>query len=177
MIVNKEEQDAKYTLRDVQDGDHEWLVDLHNDEDVLRNMTDPRSITLEDHMRWWKSIDGKNQIRMIFCVNSERVGFCKFYSIDYQNFNCMLGADIHKDYRGNRYSKPMWELVLDHCYNNLGLKRVSLTTAEYNKIAQRVYQQLGFIVEGRQISSLFRDNKWFDQICMYHLIDWTRNNI
>lgn len=162
-----------YALRDVTEQDHPWLVELHNDEEVLYNLTDPSPITLESHMRWWNSLDTRKQRRKIFTVNGEAAGFTKFYSIDVQNQNCVLGADLHRSFRGRGLARQMWTLMCDFCFDALDLYRVSLTTAEYNMRAQHVYKQLGFIEEGRLVQSLFRDGKYFDQLCMYLLKpDW-----
>ena len=165
-------KDKKFTIRDVSKDDHEWLVALHNDPLVLRNLTNPDTITLEQHLCWWKTIDGKRQIRKVFCINGEKIGFCKFYNIDLTNKNCVLGGDIHIKHRGKGYAKIMWGLMLDFCYNDLNLFRVSLTTAEYNKIGYRVYEGLGFKEEGRMIQSLLRDDTYYDQICMYNMSEW-----
>ena len=163
-----------YNLRNITSEDHNWLVELHNDPLVLKNVTDPTPITLKSHMKWWKSIDGKKQIRKIFTVNNEKSGLCKFYNVDYINNNCVLGADIHENHRGNGYAFFMWNLMLDFCYKDLGLHRVSLTTASYNKVGQHVYKKVGFKVEGMQKQSLLRDNKYYDQVCMYHLREWRK---
>ena len=160
-----------YCLKDVMDEDHEWLVELHNDPLVLRNITNSQPITLDGHLEWWKSINGKKEIRKIFYVDNVRAGFCKFYNIDYINHNCVLGADLHKDYRGKHLAKPMWQLMLDFCFNELNLQRVSLTTAEYNLVARHVYYSVGFKYEGRMEKSLYRDGKYYDQICM-RLLKW-----
>lgn len=161
---------VEYTLRSVSEHDHDWLVELHNDDLVLNNITDPKPITLLNHLRWWESIQhSKTEERLIFCKNGYHIGFTKFYKIDLCNRNCVLGADIHSVHRGNGYAKIMWSLMLDHCFEKLDLYRVSLTTAEYNKIGQRVYTNLGFKEEGRLVQSLYRDGKYHDQICMYML--------
>lgn len=159
-----------YSLREVSDHDHVWLVELHNDPEVLRNLTNPNAITLEEHLSWWnRTLRDASQKRLIFTVDDEKVGFAKFYSIDRTNRNCVLGADIKKDFRGKGYAKFMWSLMLDHC-KDIGMHRVSLTTAEYNTVGQRVYRNLGFIEEGRLKSSLYRDGQFFDQICMYKIL-------
>jgi RimJ/RimL family protein N-acetyltransferase len=159
-----------YRIREVSDDDHKWLVELHNDPGVLRNLTHPMPITLDQHMSWWSSIkDSKTQKRFIFTVNSARVGFVKIYDIDDVNRSCILGADIHKDCRGNGHAKHMWTLMLRYCFDVLRLHRVSLTTAEYNSIAKKVYVGLGFREEGKLTRSLLRDGKFYDQILMYML--------
>ena len=163
---------ARFTLREVKNSDHNWLVLLHNDPEVLFNMTNPSIITLESHMKWWSTIDNKKQIRKIFYLNEIKIGFAKFYNVDYVNKNCVLGGDIEKKHRGNGYAKYMWKLMLDYCYDELGMYRVSLTTAEYNNIGKRVYDNIGFKEEGRFKKSLLRDGIFYDQICMYHLKEW-----
>jgi|SRR5581483_397299 len=160
-----------YSLRNVLDNDHEWLVGLHNDEEVLHNLTDPRPITLESHLQWWRSLDSNKQIRKVFCFDGTRAGFTKFYAIDQPNKNCVLGADLHRDFRGKGLAKHMWTLMCRFCFEDLGLHRVSLTTASYNQRAQHVYRALGFSEEGRLIESLYRNGEYHDQICMYLLKD------
>jgi RimJ/RimL family protein N-acetyltransferase len=158
-------------LVDVDENDHHFLVELHNDPDVLRNLTDPTPITLESHMRWWRGLNPDREVRKIFTINGQRAGFCKFYQIDKRNMSCVLGADLHRDFRGHGYSYLMWEHMLNECFFVMSLHRVSLTTAEYNDIAQRVYRKLGFLEEGKMVDSLFRDGRFYDQICMYMLKD------
>lgn len=161
---------SSYTveLRRVQDDDHEWLVALHNDPIVLHNLTNPNPISLESHLKWWNSLR-PGELRLIFTVNGERAGFCKFYSIDGYNENCVLGADLHANFRGRGLAVPMWHLMLERCFEEWKLHRVSLTTAEYNHIAQHVYKKVGFKEEGRQIQSLYRNERFYDQIAMYLL--------
>lgn len=158
---------SNYSLEYVTDDDHSWLVELHNDPLVLRNITDSNPITLDSHLKWWNSLNQNKEKRHLFCVNGERVGFTKFYVINKENSNCYLGADIHKDYRGLGYSKHMWNLMLDYSFNVLNLWRVGLTVAEYNPVALKTYKRVGFVEEGKMIQSLFRDNKYYDQLCMY----------
>lgn len=160
----------------VTDHDHEWLVELHNDPEVLRNLTHPNPIQMKDHLTWWEGIrhDPREQ-RWIFKVDGERVGFTKFYSIDRVNKNCVLGADIHKLHRGKGLAKFMWSAMLDHAFASLRVHRVSLTTADYNNIGYRVYTQLGFRSEGTLHESLFRSDEYYDQFCMYMLrSDWMK---
>lgn len=161
-------------LRPVHDDDHEWLVELHNDPDVLQNLTNPKPITMEHHLAWWHATrTNTKQLRLIFTVGGERVGFTKFYNVDRTNRNLVLGADIHKSHRGKGHAKNMWAMMLNVSFLSYQVHRVSLTTAEYNVIGQRVYKGLGFKEEGRLVQSLYRDEKYHDQILMYMLSeDW-----
>lgn len=161
------EHENLYTLRNVIDIDHEFLVDLHNDPEVLKNITNPNPITLESHLLWWENLNKEKEHRLIFTVNGEKAGFTKFYSIDNVNNNCVLGADIHMNFRGQGHAKHMWALMLQYAFQKLKLFRVSLTTAEFNDKAIHIYKNLGFIEEGRFNKSLCRGDIYYDQILMY----------
>lgn len=163
-----------FRLRPVTDDDHEFLVDLHNDPQVLKNLTHSEPITMGQHLAWWNKIrSNPNQLRLVFEVAGERCGFAKFYDIDTGNRNCILGGDIHRDFRGRGYAKYMWSLMLQKCFDELKLHRVGLTTAEYNEVGQHVYHKLGFQEEGRLVKSLWRNGEFHDQILMYMLYpDW-----
>jgi len=169
-----------FSLRPIVISDHDWLISLHNDPVVLKNLTDPSPISYADHLKWYRGVeDNPRQKRMIFVVDDidkqlgGPAGLTKFYDIDKNNGCCTLGADIHKDFRGNGYAKHMWTLMLDMCFNTFRLHRVALSTAEFNETAIHIYKKLGFNVEGRLTQSLFRDGKYYDQIMMYMLAnDW-----
>jgi len=156
----------KFELRDVASDDHKWLVELHNDPLVLYNVTDPTPITLESHLQWWNGLNPDRDVRLIFCVDGARAGFCKFYDIDNSNKHCVLGADLYRDFRGKGFAKEMWTKMLDVCFGDMGLRQVSLITAEYNKIAFRVYENIGFKVQGVQKGLLLRKGVFFDAIEM-----------
>lgn len=165
-----------YSLEKVTSDDHDWLVELHNDPEVLKNLTHPDPITLKQHLEWWNRIlDDEKQLRFIFKIDGVNTGFAKFYDVSNSNKNCVLGADIHKNFRQKGHAKHIWKLIIDHAFYSLNLHRVSLTTADYNNVAQQVYRKIGFKEEGRLIQSLYRDGKFFDQICMYMLkSDWEK---
>jgi diamine N-acetyltransferase len=167
-IIQFQHNEKTYALREVKFKDHDWLVSLHNDPDVLKNLTVAKPITFKDHLTWWNKIKKScTEERFIFMVDNEMVGFTKFYKIDNINKNCVLGADIDKDHRGKGYARFMWTLMLDYCFDTLKLWRVSLTTAEFNTIAQHVYKKLGFLEEGKFTQSLLRDEQYKDEILMY----------
>ena len=171
--------DDRFSLAQVTDKDHGWLCALHNDPEVLMNLTHPTPISLDEHMAWWhQTSTDPRQERYIFqerdfLRRARPIGFTKFYDIDHVNKNCVLGADIVKEERGKGYAKHMWELMLEHCFVGLKLHRVSLTTAAFNNVGQRVYRGLGFREEGRRVQSLLRNGAYHDQIEMYMLReDW-----
>ena len=156
------------TLKTVSDDDHAFLVDLHNDPVVLRNITNPTLVTFEQHVSWWNSIKNNDkELRLIFCIDDVNVGFTKFYNIDRCNRNCVLGADIHQAFRGKGYAKFMWTLMLKKCFDDMKLHKTSLSTAIFNSIGIRIYLGLGFKIEGHITDALLREDRYYDGISMY----------
>lgn len=64
------------------------------------------------------------------------------------------------------YGSEASGLILDYGFSKLGLHRVELLVLEFNKRARRVYEKLGFVVEGLQSEARLIDGKWHNVIQM-----------
>jgi hypothetical protein len=63
--------------------------------------------------------------------------------------------------------------MLDHAFGTLGLHRIALYVFEFNERAIRAYRRCGFMVEGRSRESIWRDDRWWDELAMSVLeSDW-----
>lgn len=171
-----EEVPDQFYLRPVEEDDHQFMLDLHNDPVVLNNLTHPEPITMDQHLRWWDRMkSNRRQLRLIFVADCHRAGLAKFYDYDAMNQTITLGADIHKDYRGNGWAKFLWTLMLARCFEGFRVWRAGLTTAEYNDVGQHIYRKLGFKEEGKLTQSLYRDGKRYDQLMMFMTRDdWSK---
>lgn len=78
-----------------------------------------------------------------------------------------VGIGIYKrEDWGKGYGSEAMQLIVAFAFNELNLRRVSLTVFEYNPRAIRSYEKCGFQVEGRARGRLFKDGKHYDMICM-----------
>ncbi len=78
---------------------------------------------------------------------------------------------------GKGFGTDAMRVLLRFAFTELNLHRVSLSVFEYNPRAARVYEKLGFEVEGRQRQRLHRDGRWWDSIFMGLLREeWERRN-
>lgn len=66
-----------------------------------------------------------------------------------------------KEYMGKGYGRECMELLLDYCFNELKMERVSLDHYTNNK-AGDLYLKLGFKYEGIMRNAAKKDNKYFD---------------
>lgn len=67
---------------------------------------------------------------------------------------------------GRGFGTEAATVVLDHAFGELGLHRVYLDVFSFNPRAQRSYEKVGFVAEGRQRHTLFWDGEWVDSILM-----------
>ena len=67
---------------------------------------------------------------------------------------------------GRGYGTEAMTAVLDHAFGAVGLHRVSLDVFAFNPRAQRSYEKVGFVVEGRQRDTLLWDGEWTDSVLM-----------
>ena len=67
---------------------------------------------------------------------------------------------------GHGYGSEASRLILDYGFSKLGLHRVELLVLECNNRARRVYEKLGFVVEGLQREARLIDGKWHNVIQM-----------
>ena len=81
-----------------------------------------------------------------------------------------------KDYLGKGYGKEAMVLLLDYCFNELKMERVSLDHYTGNAAAD-LYLKLGFSYEGIMRNAAKRDNKYFDLHLMSMLREEYKKNI
>jgi hypothetical protein len=83
-----------------------------------------------------------------------------------QNRSTNFGISIVPEHQGNGYGPEAVSWLLDWCFLTAGLHRVELGVFEWNERARKIYERLGFVAEGRQRESLWKDGRWWDRISM-----------
>jgi len=68
--------------------------------------------------------------------------------------------------RGQGYGTEAGRAVVDWAFDEVGLHRVSLEVFAFNPVAQRSYEKIGFLVEGRARDALRWDGAWVDAVRM-----------
>lgn len=155
----------------------EWARELHNDPEVLSMLGDPHVVSTEEQVVWFEKLkQSKSSQRVVALVNGMPVGLIRLDQIDYNNLSVCVGLDIHKNFRGQKYAKPIYKMVLDDWFFNKEFNRAWLMVGEYNRRAFKLYEELGFIYEGTQRKALLKDGLFFD----YHMMsvlkeEWNKN--
>ncbi|KAF9561404.1 acyl-CoA N-acyltransferase [Agrocybe pediades] len=78
---------------------------------------------------------------------------------------------LARKFWGRGYGKEITRFMVDYAFRNLNMHRISLEVVEGNDRAIRLYQDCGFLLEGRQRKSHWVDGGWRDVFQMGILID------
>lgn len=143
----------------------EWARCLHNDPEVLCMLTDPHKVSREEQIDWFSNLqESKTSKRLVVSYKECLIGIIRLDQIDYNNKSVQVGLDIHKDFRGGKFAKPIYNKLLSELF--VEFNRVYLMVAEYNRRAINLYSDLGFKYEGTHRQALFRYGKFHDYISM-----------
>ncbi|GAA5900094.1 hypothetical protein JCM5296_002054 [Sporobolomyces johnsonii] len=88
-----------------------------------------------------------------------------------------FGLAIHAKHQGKGYGKEAMEWLLEMAFMRFGLNKVEGDVFSWNVPAQKVYQSLGFVEEGRRRQSLFQEGEFRDEL-IYGLLasEWRERN-
>jgi RimJ/RimL family protein N-acetyltransferase len=78
----------------------------------------------------------------------------------------IMGVCLVKQHHGNGYGEEAVKWALNWAFKMAGLHRVGLDVYEWNMRAQKMYQKVGFITEGRARENSWNQGRWWDTIHM-----------
>ena len=102
---------------------------------------------------------------MIQTLRTQQViGEVSLGGIDYLIGNAWLGIGVgERDFWGKGYGSEAAQLLLRFGFEEMNLRRVSLTVAEYNQRAIHAYEKIGFVIEGKSRKSIVRCGQRWDK--------------
>jgi RimJ/RimL family protein N-acetyltransferase len=77
-----------------------------------------------------------------------------------------LALYVSAPYRGQGVGRRLMEVGLDWARRGSSLRRIQLEVYARNTSAIRLYQSLGFVVEGRRVKAVFQDDEFLDELLM-----------
>jgi RimJ/RimL family protein N-acetyltransferase len=93
------------------------------------------------------------------------LGFARLQWVDLQHGSALLSLGIAAPAdRGQGYGADALRLVLRYAFDELGLHRLTVFTAEYNTGGLRFLQRHGFVEEVRRRKAIQRDGRRWDAI-------------
>jgi RimJ/RimL family protein N-acetyltransferase len=154
----------------------EWLNDWQVRRCLAPNL--PHPYTLEDEEGWFNHQRQEQDARLFAILTrgeGRLLGNCGLHQIDWTNRHATLGIFIgDKNYWGKGYGTDTTQALLRYAFEEANLHRIELEVFAFNTRATRMYDKVGFRVEGTRKQALFREGAWHDEHIMAILRDeWT----
>lgn len=161
---------GKYvTLRAIELEDQEMLVQMFNDgeiESLVCGFAYPTSNYQQS--KWFEAYKNSSEsLRLIIETEDYRaIGYISLTDIDWKNRSAVLGGIklINDDIKGRGYGTDSVFSMMRYAFEELNLNRIEATVLEHNGASRRVFEKCGFIVEGMNRKSIFKQNSYHNVI-------------
>ncbi|MGL4739907.1 MAG: GNAT family N-acetyltransferase [Sarcina sp.] len=144
-----------------------------NDYSIARTLTEEAifPISIDEEEEFINNNKSNEKMTYNFAIEdletSEYIGGCGINSTDLKNRICTIGIFIgDMDYWGQGYATDALEILINFIFNELNLEKIKLTVYDFNTRAIKLYEHLGFKVEGVLKREVFREGKYHDKILM-----------
>lgn len=157
-------------LRPMLREDTPLVLRWRSDPAVWRNLFSLLPPTPEGHLAWLERrqqpTDGLSMV-VVVRASDEPCGVASLEHIDARSRSAELGILIGEAaQRGQGYGHDACHTLLRFAFDELNLWRIYLRVLADNAPARRLYERLGFQVEGRARDAFFRDGRYHDVLHM-----------
>lgn len=162
-------------LRPFTEADAEVMADIIEDPEVLRFTDESSEVFTLERLRSWYGSRSDQRDRLDLAVtdraSGELVGEVVLYEWDAAARSCIFRTLIGPRGRNRGLGTEATRLIVGHGFEQLGLHRIQLEAYGHNHRALRVYEKVGFVVEGVRREADLRDGQWVDWVVMAILED------
>lgn len=127
-----------------------------------------------EHKKWFenKMLDKNGRIFIIEENYQNPIGLIGFNQIDWINRNAELFIFIgNKQYRGKGIGEQATNIILDFAKENLNLVMIYLKVFSFNDSAIKMYEKIGFNIDGKLRKSKYFKGNYYDTIYMSKILD------
>ncbi|WP_329276622.1 GNAT family N-acetyltransferase [Streptomyces sp. NBC_01451] len=160
----------KAVLRPFREADAEVMAEIVEDPEVIRLTFEPDTAITMERLRAWYGSRSDHTDRLDLGVTDrvtgELVGEVVLYEWDPAARSCTFRTLLGPKGRGRGLGTEATRLILAYGFEQLGLHRIELQAWAHNHRALRVYEKVGFVVEGVRREVHLRDGEWADEVLM-----------
>ena len=157
----------KIEIRRVEPGDYKAVQQVHAQPKAVRGTL---QLPFPSEDLWKKRIDapGEEKYMLVALVKGEIVamGGLDFPKSPRRRHTAHIGLAVHDKWQGKGVGTALMKALIDIADNWLNLSRIELTVFIDNKTAVKLYEKLGFVIEGTHKKYAFRDGKYEDVYAM-----------
>ncbi len=128
--------------------DHQQLLQIRNQEYVLRNMKNSDAIKIADHLSWVSTL-GDDKSKLYYAIFSENtlVGGINITDMNHENSTSSWGLFIQNNLNPMIPSLATY-LIIDKIFNSLGINKLNLEVNKLNSNAYQFDKNFGFVDNG-----------------------------
>ena len=159
-------QFGSYQIREFQSNDVEALVKYANNYEVSKFLRDafPYPYKKENAVDWIEQIK-KNNLALTFAVANEieligGIGAIPFD--DVHRYSAEVGFWIGEPFWNRGIISKALKTFCNYLFTNCNFNRLTANVFERNEASRRVLEKTGFVLEGTQRKSVFKENKFVD---------------
>jgi RimJ/RimL family protein N-acetyltransferase len=160
----------KTVLRPFTAADADGIWRLIQDPEVVRFTFEPSTRLTPERLRSWYASRADQPDRLDLAVTDpvtgELLGEAVLHEWDPAARSCAFRTLIGPRGRGRGVGTEATRLIVGYGFEQLGLHRIQLEVHGHNHRARRVYEKVGFVVEGVRREARSRDGEWVDEVLM-----------
>ena len=164
-------QGEKVRLREQRPEDLSILAEWWNEPEVALFQQDrivrrPRTAVEEKLSAWSGNGDSSSVAYAVTTHDGEVAGHVAVHGITPPALIATLGIMMGPPYQNGGYGREAVLLALRLAFLEMGARKMELEVYSFNERAVRVYEQLGFTVEGRRRNAVVHRGAFCDQLLM-----------
>ena len=157
----------KVLLRAIEPEDMEFLRSMINDEEMEHNVIGwSFPVSKYEQQKWFESqVQNKNNIRFIIQTEGKSIGLATLTNIDWKNRKACQGIKLcGYDIKQKGYGTDTVLAIMKYAFEELQLNKLFTTILEENIISRKLYKKCGWTEEGVLKESIFKNNKYNNEI-------------
>lgn len=170
-------------LRAGERADIPLFVEWMNDWRTTRTLALRAPMSLASEERWFEGMladQGHGGYFFVACLleDDRPIGTIGLFDLDLPSGGAGLGLSIGREAdRGRGHGTDMLRALLAFGFGQLRLERIWLDVYDMNPGARRVYERVGFVLEGTLRRAIFREGRHLDVHRMSILADEWRASV
>lgn len=156
---------AECSLRPVESGDLEKILEWRNSERISANMYGDHVITLEEHRAWFeKSRLQTGSLYLVFELQNRPVGLVYFTDIDKVNGRSYWGFYLGEADLPRGSGTALGVLGLGYAFTKLNIRKLCGEAFAFNEASIRFHKKFGFAEEGRFVRHVLKRGVYEDVV-------------
>lgn len=156
-----------YKLENLSQKELKLVLEWRNAEHIRPFMNTDDFIQLEDHYRWFESVEKDTSKLVKLCFYKEEpIGLVNFSQIDPKNKTCEWGFYIGDKTCPRWSGKIMGILALDFLFKERHMRKLCAQILDFNSKSLSYHKKLGFTEEGRLVKQILKNNEYVDVVLM-----------